>query len=67
VPGSDASVLLTNLKEAVEAKISPVRVQRSSSLAFTFAILGENQSQARGGGFNDKLGGHWTAMKIFIG
>jgi len=67
VPGSDASVLLTALEKALEAKRLPAHVQRSGSLPFTYAILGENQSQISGGGFNDKPAGHWTAMKIFIG
>lgn len=67
VPGSDASVLLADLKKALEAKAVPTRVQRSSTLPFTYAILGENQSQASGGGFNENPPGNWTAMKIFLG
>jgi hypothetical protein len=67
VPGSDASVLLVDLKKVLEAKSLPTRVQRSTDLPFDYAILGENQSQSTGGGFNDKPAGHWTAMKIFIG
>jgi hypothetical protein len=66
-PGSDASVLLADLKRALEAKHLPAHVHRSSNLPFTFAILGENQSQAADGGFNEKPRGNWTAMKIFIG
>jgi len=65
--GSDASVLLVDLQKALEAKKLPKLVPRSISLPFTFAILGERQSQAPGGGFNDKPSGNWTAMKIFIG
>jgi hypothetical protein len=66
-PGSDASVLLADLKKALEAKTLPTKVQRSSTLPFTFAVLGENHSQASGGGFNANPPGHWTAMKIFLG
>jgi hypothetical protein len=66
-PGSDASVLLADLKKALEAKAFPTKVQRSSTLPFTYAILGENQSQASGGGFNANPPGNWTAMKIFLG
>jgi hypothetical protein len=65
-PDSDASVLIADLEKALEAKHLPTHVQRSSSLPFTYAILGENQSQAVGGGFNEKPGGNWTAMKIFV-
>jgi len=65
--GSDAGILLVDLQKALEAKKLPTLVPRSSSLPFTFAILGERQSQAPGGGFNEKPSGNWTAMKIFIG
>jgi hypothetical protein len=67
VPGSDDSVLLSDLMKALEAKSHPKHVQRASSLPFTYAILGKNQSQTPGGGFNPKPPGHWTAMKVFIG
>jgi hypothetical protein len=60
-------VLLADLKRTLEAKHLPAHVHRSSNLPFTFAILGENQSQAADGGFNEKPRGNWTAMKIFIG
>jgi hypothetical protein len=66
-PGSDASVLLADLKKALEARKLPAKVQRSSTLPFTYAILGENHSQASGGGFNENPPGNWTAMKIFLG
>jgi hypothetical protein len=66
-PGSDASVLLADLKKALEAKTLPAKMQRSSTLPFTFAILGENHSQASGGGFNENPPGNWTAMKLFLG
>jgi hypothetical protein len=65
--GSDASVLLADLQKALEAKKPPAVVPKSSSLPFTFAILGEHQSQTPGGGFSEKPRGNWTAMKIFIG
>jgi hypothetical protein len=65
-PGSDASVLLSALKKALEAKNTPTHVQRVSTLPFTFVSFGKNQSQASGGGFNANPAGHWTPMKIFI-
>jgi hypothetical protein len=67
VPDSDASVLLADLKEALEAKNLPAHVKKVSSLPFTYAILGENQSLSSKDGFSSKPPGHWTAMKIFIG
>jgi hypothetical protein len=66
-PGSDANVLLADLKKALEAKTLPTHVKRVDTLPFTYVSFGKNQSQAPGGGFNAKPPGHWTPMKIFIG
>jgi hypothetical protein len=67
-PGSDADILLSDLKMALEAKAIPVKVQRVKTLPFTFVNLGDNLSQApSGGGFNQKPPGGWTATKIFLG
>ncbi len=66
-PGSDSSVILVDLKEALEAKALPVRVQRASGLRFTFVSFGPNESQASGGGFALQPRGNWTPMKILIG
>jgi len=65
--GSDATVLLSDLQKALEAKAFPRNVQRVQALAFTFVNLGGNLSQASRGGFNTDPPGGWTAMKIFIG
>jgi hypothetical protein len=67
VSGSDASVLLTDLKNALEAKTLPSHSERVATLPFTYVTFGNKQSQASGGGFNAKPAGHWTPMKIFIG
>jgi hypothetical protein len=66
-PGSDANVLLGDLKNALEAKKFPAKVQRARDLPFVFVSLGQNQSQDAGGGFNDQPPGHWTPIKLFIG
>lgn len=66
-PGSDASVLLADLKKALEAKSLPAKVQRASDLPFTYVSFGKNQSQAPGGGFRPDPPGHWTPIKLFIG
>jgi hypothetical protein len=66
-PGSDASVLLADLKKALVAKTMPIKVQRANSLSFQFVSFGKNNSQAPGGGFNAKPPGNWTPMKLFIG
>jgi hypothetical protein len=67
VAGSDASTMLAALAKALEAKHVPLHIRRASRLTFTYVILGENNSQASGGGFSVKPSGNWTAMKIFIG
>jgi hypothetical protein len=66
-PGSDSSVLLSDLAKALEAKHPPAKVKRISFLPFTFVNIGTDLSQAPGGGFNTKPSGHWIATKIFIG
>ncbi len=67
VPGSDASILLVDLRNALEAKALPSKVRRLESLPFTYANIGEHLSQAANGGFNTEPPGNWTAIKIFIG
>jgi hypothetical protein len=64
---SDAGTMLVALAKALEAKHVPTHIQRTSRLPFTYVILGENNSQASGGGFVAKPPGNWTTMKIFIG
>ncbi len=66
-PGSDATALLADLQKALEAKAIPSKIQRVKVLPFTFVNLGDNLSQAPGGGFNANPRGGWTAIKIFIG
>ena len=66
-PGSDAAVLLADLRKALEARAIPGKIQRVQALPFTFVNLGDNLSQAPGGGFNANPPGGWTAIKIFIG
>jgi hypothetical protein len=51
-PGSDAAALLADLQKALEAKAIPSKIQRVKVLPFTFVNLGDNLSQAPGGGFN---------------
>ena len=65
-PGSDASVLLANLKTALDAKHAPKNVKRASRLPFDYVILGQTQTRDPDGGFRSDPPGNWTAMKIFI-
>lgn len=67
VADSDASTMLVALAKALDAKHVPAHAQRASRLPFDYVILGENNSQASGGGFSANPPGNWTAMKIFIG
>ena len=66
-PGSDATVLLADLRTALEAKAVLHKGRRVQALPFTFVNIGDNLSQAPGGGFNVDPPGGWTAIKIFIG
>ena len=66
-PGSDASVLLADLKKALEAKKLPAKVKSVSNLPFQFVTFGKHNSQSPRGGFSTKPPGNWTPMKIFIG
>jgi hypothetical protein len=66
-PGSDASVFLADLKNALEARKFPAKVQRARDLPFVFVSFGQNLSQDAGGGFNGQPPGHWTPIKLFIG
>jgi hypothetical protein len=64
--GSDASVMLLDLKKALDAKNLPTKTKRADSLPFSYVILGENNSLAPGGGLSATPAGEWTAMKIFL-
>jgi hypothetical protein len=47
--GSDASILLSDLKIAPEAKTLPSKVRSAPSISITFRNIGENLSQAHDG------------------
>src|SRR5262249_8196085 len=51
-PGSDSSVLLVDLQKALRARTAPKVPLTKTSIPFTYVSIGENLSQARGGGFN---------------
>jgi hypothetical protein len=66
-PGSDSSAFLAELKNALEAKTLPTKIQRVPILDFDYAVLGHNQWRDKDGEFSDSPGGNWIAMKIFVG
>jgi hypothetical protein len=66
-PGSNAKVMLADLKKALEAKVLPTKIERVTTLAFTFVRFRKNESRSPNGGFFYKPPGNWTPMKIFIG
>jgi hypothetical protein len=66
-PGSDATALLADLKKALEVNAAPTNIQRVKELPFTYVNLGDNLSQAPGGGFSVNPPGNWTAIKVFVG
>ena len=65
--GSDSSVLLNDLQKALQAKTHPLSPLSRTSVPFTYANIGDNLSQAAGGGFSAKPPGNWTALKLFLG
>ena len=65
--GSDSSVLLVDLQKALQAKHQHLPDPKKSAISFTYANIGEKLSQARGGGFDIKPPGNWTAVKLFLG
>ena len=48
-PGSDSSVLLVDLRKALQAKAEIQPASIKTTVTFTFANIGDNVSQARGG------------------
>lgn len=65
-PGSDASILLADLKKALEAKTIPNKVGRVASLPFEFVILGKEKLRSADGSFSDNPSGEWVSMKVFL-
>jgi len=66
VAGSDNSVLLAELKNALEAKHLPTNVSRAAELPFDVAVLAEKQSRGPDGGYSSNPPGDWMATKIFL-
>src|SRR6266436_1052905 len=66
-PGSDSSVLLVDLQKALRAKTTPRVPLTKTSIPFTYVNLGDNLSQAGGGGFSANPPGNWTALKLIFG
>jgi len=66
VAGSDNSVLLQDLKKALEAKHLPSRSPRIPELPFDAVVLAKNQSHDPSGGFSSKPPGDWIAIKLFF-
>jgi hypothetical protein len=66
VPGSDNSVLLQDLRKALDAKSIPKTSRRVPELAFDALVLGEHQSRDSLGGYSTKPAGDWVAIKISL-
>jgi hypothetical protein len=64
--GSDPTILLADLKKALDAKKLPSNVKKVDSLPFEFVVLGRNQSRSPNGGFSNSPPGDWIAMKLFL-
>jgi hypothetical protein len=66
-PGSDSSVLLVDLQKVLRAKSVPSVPPTKTSIPFTYVNVGDNLSQASGGGFSASPPGNWTALKLIFG
>ena len=65
--GSDSGVLLADLQKTLQAKTLPSPPPQKKPVPFMYANLGDNLSQAGGGGLTQDPPGHWTALKLFFG
>ncbi len=66
-PGSDSSVLLLDLQKALRAKTVPRAPSTKTSIPFTYVNVGDNLSEAPGGGYHANPPGHWRALKLIFG
>jgi hypothetical protein len=66
VAGSDNSVLLEDLKKALDAKHIPKKSLRAKELLFDAVVLGEKQSRDPSGSYSSNPAGDWIAIKIFV-
>lgn len=68
-PGSDASILLTDLKSALDAQHDAPHDIRIKALPFGFVVLGENlvPSSDPEKGYVESAHGRWIATKLFLG
>ncbi|HEY6970516.1 MAG TPA: hypothetical protein VJA94_15015 [Candidatus Angelobacter sp.] len=66
VAGSDNTVLLQDLKKALDAQHLPGRSPRTAGLAFDAVVLGEKQSRDSSGGYSSNPAGDWILIKLFF-
>jgi hypothetical protein len=66
VTGSDNSVLLEDLKKALEAKEIPEKYSRIAEVSFDAVVLVQRQSRDASGGYADKPQGDWMLVKLFL-
>lgn len=66
IKGSDPSVLLSDLKNALDATHMPGTKVRVHELPFEVAILGEHQHRDDDGSFVDADDGTWISSKLFL-
>jgi len=66
IAGSENSVLLGELKKALDAKRIPPHTVKIPELPFDAVILGERQSRSASGGFSNHPPGDWQTVKLFF-
>ena len=66
MPDSINTVLLEELRKALDAKHMPSNVQRESELAFRAVVLGQKQSRSPDGGYSNNPPGDWVLVELFL-
>jgi hypothetical protein len=66
VADSDNSVLLQDLRKALEGKQMPRTFSRIAELSFDAVVLAERQSRSASGEYSDNPPGDWILVKLFL-
>ena len=66
VPNSDNSVLIDDLRVALDGKKLPSKQERAQELAFDAIVLGDHMKRESDGSHSPGPGGNWTVLKLFL-
>jgi hypothetical protein len=66
ITGSDSSVMLAQLKTALQAKAIPQSTKRVPDVPFTYAVFGLQTRRYPDGGYGPEKTGTWITLKLFF-